>query len=83
MTTLATMAYCNNLDGDDERRQQHTTISHNEERAGTNAQRNEVEASGGVRHGVLVCQGGEEGGGRHAGEGCSCRKGMTEGSTVG
>ena len=49
MTTMATRAYCNNLDGDDKRRWRHTPISHNEGHAGTKAQRHEVDNSGGWR----------------------------------
>jgi len=49
MTTMATRAYCNNLDSDDERRRWHTTISHNDGCAGTKAQRHEDDDSGGWR----------------------------------
>ena len=49
MTTRVMRAYCNNLDGDNERQRQHTTISLNEGHAGTKAQRHEVDNSGGWR----------------------------------
>ena len=49
MTTMAKRAYCNNLDSDDKRRRWHTSISHNDRRAGTKAQRHEDDNSEGWR----------------------------------